>query len=514
MESAENDDPGGIPATIVELLGRYSSDMAFVMTDGALTWIAPRLPALVGRQAGDILGTSLDDALHADDREEYARALERVAHGQDAVLVARIRHARGHHVPVEIRLHPHEDERGRHEVVGTVRDITDTLDLRETALRAQEALSTIAARSGDLLFVVDGDGVIVEASTGTVDMLGWLPEEMVGMNLAALIHPDQADALEEYRAAVQDDRARGSMDVRVRTRGGAWRWCRNAGVLLTDPDVPSAAERRVLITFRDVDALHREINYAEREAAHLRVLLDASIDPWMVLSPIRDRTGRIVDFRVDDANQMAADYLNWSRERLVGTRLLDQFPGVAAHGLMPHYIDAVEFDEKVELEDVIYPHPVLGESRRYSVRARALDDTLLLSWRDTTTASLARDELAGAEAHFRGIAMRAGDALVRADDNTVVWASPGAAALGLEPGTEFEEAMAALVAPESQSALRTCGVTMTTPDGYTGRWARTGGKPALVVRARPVKDHADECVVVVIDEDWTEGVAGAASAGT
>jgi hypothetical protein len=128
----------------------------------------------------------------------------------------------------------------------------------------------------------------------------------------------------------------------------------------------------------------------------------------------------------------------------------------------------------------------------------------MLTWRDTTSASLARDELALAEAHFRGLAIAAGDALVRADDRTVAWASPNASAMGLRPGVNFEEAMAEILAEESRSALRTCGVVMAAPGGYTGRWVRADGSPALVVRAQPLPQHAGDCVVVMIEEAWTE----------
>lgn len=504
MNANEMDTPGEIPGPILQLLGRHSTDIAFICTDGELTWIDPRITDLLGHSPEGLLGTDLGQWLHPDDEGEYARQRSRLADGHDAMMITRMRHARGQYVPVEVLMHPFSDQDGASCAVGTLRDVAATLGDREATTRAHAAMTILAERAGDLLFVVDGNGTVVDAGIGARHVLGWLPEEMTGMNLVALIDPEQQPEVEAYRKDIQADTARGAMDVRVRTRGGAMRWFHAAGVRVTPHGVDDPEQIRVLITWRDIEPLRREIRYAERESERLRVLLDSSIDPWMLLSPIRDRNGRIADFRVDETNQTAAEYLGWPRSRIVGMSLLEEFPGIVDHGLMSHYINAMEFGEPVELEDVVYPHEVLGETRRYTVRAQALSGTLMLTWRDTTSASLARDELALAEAHFRGLAIAAGDALVRADDRTVAWASPNASAMGLRPGVNFEEAMAEVLADESRSALRTCGVVMAAPGGYTGRWIRADGSPALVVRAQPLPQHAGDCVVVMIEEAWTE----------
>ncbi len=504
MDTPVSGDLPDIPGSIIELLERYSADVPFVLTGGAFTWTSPRMPALLGESARSLLGAQLVEFLHPDDHEEYAGAQDRVERGEDVLLFPRVRSARGHYVTVEVRLHPVTDDRGVARVVGSVRDITDTRGRRQNAERRQEALRSVVERAGDLLFVTDGNGIVIDAGIGTIDALGWLPEELEGVNLTSLVHPDQLDALMDYRREVQTERGRGSVDVMMQTRGGAWRWFRNASALLTSPDVDDPAKRRVLVTLRDIDSVRRDVAMAEHEANRLRRLLDSFVDPWMVLSPIRDTIGRVVDFRIDDANQLAADFLEWSRERIVGTHLLEQFPGVVAGELMAHYVDALGSMAALELEDVVYPHPVLGDARVYSVRARAIDGTLMLTWRDTTAASRARDELAEAEAHFRAIATGAGDALMHVEDGRVTWASPGGIALGLEPGTEFEQIMEGWVAASSQGALRTCGLTMSTPAGYAGRWEMAGGRPPTVVRAQPVQAQAHECVVVMIEERWTE----------
>src|SRR4051794_8609052 len=47
--------------------------------------------------------------------------------------------------------------------------------------------------SSEFLCVFDNTGSIVFASSSSVDVLGWTPEELVGRNVADLLHPDDLE---------------------------------------------------------------------------------------------------------------------------------------------------------------------------------------------------------------------------------------------------------------------------------------------------------------------------------
>ena len=68
--------------------------------------------------------------------------------------------------------------------------------------------------------------------------------------------------------------------------------------------------------------------------AWLQAMLDSLLDPHVVLTAIRDETGRIVDFRYDDANAAACAYFDMPREQLVGSMLLGLFPRANDDGSM------------------------------------------------------------------------------------------------------------------------------------------------------------------------------------
>ena len=169
---------------------------------------------------------------------------------------------------------------------------------------------------------------------------------------------------------------------------------------------------------------------------------------------------------------------------------------------MAAYVEAMDTGEPVVIHDLRYPHDVFDETRMYELRARPAGDTLILTWRDTTSESLAHDALAENESLFRAVASAAGSALVMVTHGNVAWASPGAGQMGLAAGTDFEQAMTGLVVPDSAAGVRACCLLMGQGHNYRGRWHRAAGPP-LVVSATTLPGLDEPGVVTMIEESWT-----------
>ena len=180
---------------------------------------------------------------------------------------------------------------------------------------------------------------------------------MVGTFLPALVHPDDRPRMATYRDAVQSDAQTGSVEQRVHTRGGQWKWVSATGVMVPNGN----GDHVVAVSWRDIDDLVRARDAAERETERLRAVLDSSLDPRVMLTAVRDDAGSITDFRIDDANARACDALGLSRDRLIGARLLDTFPGVRDGGLLNGYIEAVEYGTPFELDDVLHTSETLDQ---------------------------------------------------------------------------------------------------------------------------------------------------------
>ncbi len=88
-----------------------------------------------------------------------------------------------------------------------------------------------------------------------------------------------------------------------------------------------------------------------RGERRLRRVLDASAVPFMVLAPVRDGEGAIVDFRWAYVNKAAADVLGREGPSMSGARISELFPGTWAEpGLLDHFTAAAERQEVRDFE--------------------------------------------------------------------------------------------------------------------------------------------------------------------
>ncbi|MFM7675064.1 MAG: PAS domain S-box protein [Synechococcus sp.] len=166
-----------------------------------------------------------------------------------------------------------------------------------------------------------------------------------------------------------------------------------------------------------------------RERAEFAAVLDSLHDPHVLLRPIRNPIGRIIDFQVAQLNQAAHRY-NGPQPGLPGSRtLLEWMPHHQPSGLLSAYANAMELGEGVVLDDVPLQHPVHG-ARRFEIRAVRVDQMLCVSWRDVTERRQLIERLAESEKQFRLLAENASDVVLRVSGSRLVqWVSPALTAM-------------------------------------------------------------------------------------
>jgi len=156
----------------------------------------------------------------------------------------------------------------------------------------------------------------------------------------------------------------------------------------------------------------------------LRHLLDALLDPHILLGPLRDHTGRISNFVVTEANLAAAEYYNLPREGLIGRRLLELLPAENAPALLAMARDAHESGEPLVVNNFAFALEHYGHERRFDIRAARIDDHIVWTWRDVTERHLAAKRLASSEERYRLLAENSSDVVVRVRHGNILWISP------------------------------------------------------------------------------------------
>lgn len=157
------------------------------------------------------------------------------------------------------------------------------------ALRqSEERFRAIVQDSSDVIYVIDGDGLITLVSPGVERVTGHLPEDLVGATYQSMIHGDDRPKLVEMSDREPDRR----VEVRARHADGSWRW---HDVTLRDLTEHPAV--------RGVVANHRDIT--ERRTFQELLIHEASHD---ALTGLANRSAfmRGLDGTLTDASQRNA----------------------------------------------------------------------------------------------------------------------------------------------------------------------------------------------------------------
>lgn len=133
--------------------------------------------------------------------------------------------------------------------------------------------------------------------------------------------------------------------------------------------------------------------------------LETMLDAFGIYSAIRDKSGHIVDFRIDYVNTAACLSNQLSREQQIGKRLLEILPGHRASGLFAAYCNLVETGQPLSREALTYSD-TYGEqqmTRAFDIRASRLGDGFVAAWRDITERKQAEIQLTANQSFIQSV---------------------------------------------------------------------------------------------------------------
>jgi diguanylate cyclase (GGDEF)-like protein/PAS domain S-box-containing protein len=141
---------------------------------------------------------------------------------------------------------------------------------RDLHRRESEArFRSLVQNASDVTMVLGADTVVSYVTPPLQRVLGWDPAELLGVELADLVHPEEAAYARAFYAEIdgRDGENLATVEWRVRHRDGSWRQFEVVNASLLDDD----AVRGIVATLRDVTerrALEREL---EHQAFHDRL---------------------------------------------------------------------------------------------------------------------------------------------------------------------------------------------------------------------------------------------------
>ncbi|MGK4585477.1 SpoIIE family protein phosphatase [Kitasatospora sp. HPMI-4] len=114
-----------------------------------------------------------------------------------------------------------------------------------------------------------------------------------------------------------------------------------------------------------------------------RAVLDALLDPVLILAAVREATGKVVDLRVEHANAATVDLAGRNSGDILGRRVTELYPGMVASGTFQQLLDVATTGTPYEgqIEQFI---EVVGGTVHVScmtLNATPFLDGVLVSWR-------------------------------------------------------------------------------------------------------------------------------------
>ncbi|MEP0917475.1 PAS domain S-box protein [Leptolyngbya sp. DQ-M1] len=129
--------------------------------------------------------------------------------------------------------------------------------------------------------------------------------------------------------------------------------------------------------------LRREL---QRSQEQFQTSVENMLDCFGIFSAIRDRSGQILDFRIDYLNAAACENNQMPKEMQIGRGLCEVLPGHRESGLFDAYCYVVETGEPLIKDSLIYDDTYADRRlvRAFDIRVTKLNDGFVASWRDVT----------------------------------------------------------------------------------------------------------------------------------
>lgn len=256
-------------------------------------------------------------------------------------------------------------------------DITDVV--------AQTEYLQTAAASG-VVGIWDWDPVndVLTWDSVMYQLYGVQPEQFSGAveAWARTVHPDDRPFAEgELQAAVRGEREY-AIRFRVLWPDGSVRFIQAASRRFFDAE---GRVVRILGVNYDVTELVQTQQLLQAEQQRLSTTLDSLLDPHLLLGPVRDEAGAIVDLRILRGNPAAAAYNRMSMEDFTGATMRQFWPGHFRNGLFDRFVQVLTSGEPLILDDFCYDqHERLHCTRYLDMRVVKVGEELSVTWRDVT----------------------------------------------------------------------------------------------------------------------------------
>src|SRR5215203_3424437 len=224
-----------------------------ITPEGIIRWFNRGAERTFGHGAEEIIGQPVTLLMPERYRELCVAGLHRYLRTGDAHVVGGTielvgLRKDGSEFPIEMSLgESHED--GERLFTGVMRDVTERKEGEKAIKESEERFRSLVQNISEIITILEADGTIRYVSPAVERVMGYKPEEQVGINAFASVHPeDREQASNTFAGILKRPGLHPPLEFRVPHKDGSWRNLEHVvNNLVDDPAV-----RGVVITSRDV----------------------------------------------------------------------------------------------------------------------------------------------------------------------------------------------------------------------------------------------------------------------
>jgi PAS domain S-box-containing protein len=244
-----------------------------------LEWVTDSYKRITGYAPAELSAVGGGRAIILPEDAEIARQhVERIFAGQPSTVEYRIVTKDGRIRWLKDSAQPVRDEHENRvvRVIGAAQDITERRQAEQQLRESEEYFRSLIENASDAITVVDHTGVVKYQSPASEKIIGFKPEELLGENLIAHIHPQDVEmANSAFRAAMKQPGRSTTAEVRLRHRDGSWRILES----VFKAYLRHGVELTCVINSRDITERKQAENKIQKQIAYLTALgeIDRSI---------------------------------------------------------------------------------------------------------------------------------------------------------------------------------------------------------------------------------------------
>jgi len=332
-------------ATIVE-----SSDDAIIsktLEGHILSW-NKAAERIYGYTAEEIVGQSVSILIPRDLPDELPEILAKLKSGETVTHYETIRVRKdGKCIHVSLTISPVKDAEARIVGVSTIaRDITERKQAEKVLRESEEKYRQIVETANEGICMTDADNLVTDVNQKMADMLGYLPEEIIGKPLVHFLFPeDLADHQEKWSHRLQGLSA--TYERRFRRSDGGECWTIVSVTAIRTEDGRFMGGFGMLTDITERKRAEEEIKQTN---AYLENIFENSPDVITIV----DKHGRIIKW-----NKMAAEIYGYTFEEMKGKPAFDLYA------------------DKDELEKMLMGLRREGSVKKWEIQMRRKDGTVI-----------------------------------------------------------------------------------------------------------------------------------------